>query len=197
MKRLMTSARRFLIATLVLSLAAGGVALGSNVGTLLAQNAGSDMDSTEQAAFWTAIGGGAVGKLGLGTGFSNSGGNLAINIATALGYTPANKAGDTFTGLVALTVNAAATAAGTNAGTCTAITTQTTIFTTVASGTGFCLNATIGVPQEICNQGANVLTGYPPPGAAIYPYSTNAAVTLAVGACAGFRMNTSTLASVN
>jgi hypothetical protein len=167
MKRLVVVCRRASFAAAVLLFAWGGAVLGGNVGPMMIQNYGADIDNASQ--FRTNIGAQA-----------------------ALGFTPLNKAGDAATGLIGFTSTATASAAGTTQGTATAITAQTTIFTVVAAGAGAVLNPTIGVPYTIINTGANVLSVYPFTGAAIGSNSVNAAAGVAVNGQATFRCVTAT-----
>jgi hypothetical protein len=55
------------------------------------------LDTARLIGRYTA-GNGAAQEVTLGTGFSFSGAALTLNVATALGYTPVNKVGDTITG---------------------------------------------------------------------------------------------------
>jgi hypothetical protein len=187
-----------------------GIAIAGNVGPMMIQKYGADIDNP--SAFWANIGGGAVGKLNLGAGCANDGsGNLTCagavasvqghtgavtlgqsDINGALGYTPLNKGGDTATGLIGFTQTNGATAAGTTQGTATAITAQVTVFTTVPAGSGTVLNTTAGVRQVIYNRGASTLAVYPFSGAQIEAYGANTAVGIAVGGSAVFECVSST-----
>ncbi|HQU16611.1 MAG TPA: hypothetical protein PLO69_10990 [Gammaproteobacteria bacterium] len=165
-------------------LTAIGLAIAGNVGPLMIQNYGADIDNP--ALFWTNIGGGSAGKLSIGAGLSNQAGALTVtlkntDVVAALGYPPVNKAGDTMTGMLGFTASAAAVAAGTNQATATPITAQITVFTEVPPGTGGELSGGIGVPQTIYNRGANVLTLYPFMGAQIESFGVNSPVAVAVG----------------
>jgi hypothetical protein len=193
--------RRLSFATGLFTLMAVG-AIAGNVGPMMIQQYGLDID--QPGTFWANIGGGAAGKLSIGTGLSNQSGALTANVTTVFGrtgtvtlqsgdvtaaltYTPLNKGGDALTGLLGFTTTATASAAGTTQGTATAITAQQTIVTTVASGTGVALNSTLNVPQVIYNRGANQLTVYPFSAAQIEAYGVNSPVAIAVGGSAAFR----------
>ena len=215
MKRKMRSfTRRLAFLTGLFTLLAAGAVAG-NVGPVMIQLYGADIDNP--SLFWSNIGGGAVGKLSIGTGLSNVAGALTASVtsvfgrtgavaltsgdvsgalgftpAAALGYTPVNKAGDTMTGLLGLSTIATASAAGTTQGTATAITAQQTVFTTVGAGLSAVLNSTVNVPQVLMNRGVNPLTVFPFVGAQIEAFALNAAVTVAVGGTATFRCPTAT-----
>lgn len=183
------------------------VAVAGNVGPMLIQQYGADVDNP--ALFWTNIGGGAAGRLSIGAGLSNSAGALTAavqsvfgrtgavtlqssDVTGALGFSPLNKAGDTLTGLLGTTVAATASAAGTNQGTATAIAAQVTVFTTVAPGAGAVLNNTVGAAQVIFNRGGNPLTIYPFSGAQIEGYGVNNPVAVAVGGAVVIRCASTT-----
>jgi hypothetical protein len=140
------------------------VAMAGNVGPMMIQQYGGDIDNT--ALFWTNIGGGAVGKLGIGPGCVPVAGALSCQ-----GYV----------------TSGTASAAGSTQGTGTMLSAQQTIVTTTPSGSGVVLANTLLQPQVIYNRGANQLTVYPFSGAQIEAYGTNSPVAIAVGGSAAFR----------
>lgn len=158
MRGLLGSVRRLGFAAMVFATAIAGGAFATNYGPMMLQNLGSDIAPADRATFLANIG--AQG---------------------GLGYTAINKAGDTMTGLLGLTQAASVSAAGSTQGTATVLTAQTTVVTTVAASTGVELSASAtGVRQVVFNRGANILSVYPPSGAAIEGLGANVAAGVAV-----------------
>jgi phage-related tail fiber protein len=120
-------------------------------------------------------------------GRATVGASLAsADVTTALGFTPANKAGDTFTGLVTATnfaksVSVGLTAAGTTQGTGLALTSAINVISTAAASSGVVLPAAVaGVLVTVVNVGANAIDIYPASGAQIDSLAANAAFSLGV-----------------
>jgi hypothetical protein len=99
-------------------------------------------------------------------------------VAASLGYTPVNRAGDTFTGAVGLTVAATVVAAGTTQGTATALTAQQNIITSATTDEGVIHALSQGKEALILNRsGADVLV-YPPVGVQWESQGANVAILL-------------------
>lgn len=142
---------------------------GSEIGALLCRT----------TTGWLSLAPGTAGNVLVSGGTLS---DLAWNtIAAALGYTPANRAGDTFAGLVGFTIAATVSAAGTTQGTATALTHQTNIITTASAGEGVIHAAAQGIEIKLMNRSGVTVLVYPPSGVQWEAYGADAPVSLADG----------------